>query len=229
MAAHFLSLSLFIMLLSFFIILNSLSSFNEEKARTIQYSLTLAFSSDGAELGLDPSTVDSPSQSFKEGDALDKLEGLFNSQISGVKIKRNRLGTLMKVTISAEDFGRALFAAGSGGAGSEAGILSIEDEQFGEMLVSFMDLQKDVPYQMDMVLHTSEEEGKHDDMSQERKLEISQTAAYAERLEALGMPKKRITAGIMLGEEGMLDLYFKRYAPIKFNPNNVYRPPASEE
>lgn len=226
MAANFLALSMFIMLLSFFIILNSLSHFNEEKAKTIQYSLTLAFSSRDAEHGLDPSTVDSPDMSFKEGDALDKLEGLFNAQISGVKVQRNRFGTMMKVTVLAEDFGRALMVAGGTSTTSPA-ILNDVGGKFGQMLVSFLDMQGDATYQMDMVLNTTTQQGEGGDVSPQRKAEIRQAAFYAERLEELGLPKKRITAGIMPGEEGMLDLYFKRYVPIKFDPKNVYRPAQS--
>ena len=74
MANQFLSLSLFIMLLSFFIILNSLSSYEDVKSKPVLNSISMAFSKDTPDPILAPNTVESPIESNNEGDSLDKLK-----------------------------------------------------------------------------------------------------------------------------------------------------------
>lgn len=218
------------MLLSFFIILNSLSDFNEEKATKIQYSLTIAFAShEDLEYGLDPSLVDSPAQSFKEGDALENIEALFTAQITGVKVQKNRFGNRMKITLPAEELERVLMGSDNNKSSRPKAVVRDDmNGAFGSTLVSFLDIQTAIPYQMDMILHVSDKQSDEGSMTQEEKTQIHKVASYSDYLEKLGVPGRIITAGISSGEQGMVDLYFKRYEPLDFDPGKVYRSSVKE-
>ena len=74
MANQFLGLSLFIMLLSFFIILNAISSFEITKTQPILNSLSMTFASKQTDQQIIPGKVVSQSSQKMEGSALDKIE-----------------------------------------------------------------------------------------------------------------------------------------------------------
>ena len=70
-------LSLFVMLLAFFMILNSMSSYEKQKMENIMQSLDDTFASKITETGNDkPSITKSSDKQLGEGDTLEKIEAL---------------------------------------------------------------------------------------------------------------------------------------------------------
>jgi hypothetical protein len=210
MANQFLGLSLFIMLLSFFIIINALSSFESEKSKTVLDSLSEAFSVKKQEILSAPGEIPSIEASIHEGSVLDQLESYFTAQIVGVTVKQDRTGSEMHVRMPFENFKNALAlalepqstepAAGSANRGLKP------------MLNSLMDTQNAIPYRMDMILGSSlAPERLVAEKPQLYKTMSRDIAAVAARLESAGMPLKFMSVGIGTGEEGMLDLYFRRH------------------
>lgn len=210
MANQFLGLSLFIMLLSFFIVLNSLSTFEEDRAKPIINSLAVAFSTSASDEELDPSMQEDTDTFFKQGSTLDKIKGLFKAQIAGVKATQNRLGTMMQIRLPQEEF--------------EAGILvplrepSVDmEESFATLLVSLMNTATGQPYRVDIVLNL---EGGPVEMREkapeDHKQKLKTVAKYADELARAGLPSYQLSAGLGQGKPGTVDLLFRPY--VVFNP-----------
>lgn len=216
MANQFLSLALFIMLLSFFIILNALSNFEEVKSKPVLSSIAMTFSNQAPEEILSPNTVEAPEESNKEGDTLDKLEALFNANIAGLKVQKNRLGTTMQITLPIEQFENSLRAPTSSTRTDTLQQRRGSPGTFMPVLISLMQTREtEIPYRMDMVLNTDKSPAKSviDDTAQ-LKRDQQKVASLAKRLEESGLQKKLISAGLAQGDSKMINIYFTRYTPV---------------
>lgn len=214
MANQFLGLSLFVMLLSFFIILNGLSNFEDEKSKPVLGSLALAFSfKELAAIDEEPTTMESVEESTHEGDVLSNIDELFQARIEGVKTQKNRLGTIMHISMPFEEFEKGILIPDKRTDGK-----ALESEGFFlPTLISLLRARDDIPYRMDMVLNISESPSKVQSENPSVMHEsLAEIAAIAQQLEESGLPKKLVTAGLGAGKEKNIDLYFRRYEP--FNP-----------
>ena len=206
MANQFLALAMFIMLLSFFIILNALSNFEEVKSRDVLTSISVAFSKEQLPDDLSANIIEAPEKSYHEGNTLDKLKGLFEAQIAGVETKKNRLGTIMHLRMKLDAFEEQLSAPGTSFGGTLA-----------PTLVSLLNAEDDVPYSMDMLINFEENPAVvQNEAPQSVSQNVAKVSRYALLIEGAGLPKKYMSAGLGQGPEGTIDLYFKRYQP--FNP-----------
>lgn len=206
MANQFLALAMFIMLLSFFIILNGMSNFESVKSQEVLNSISVAFSKQDLPEDLSANIIEDPIESYKEGDTLDKLKGLFEAQIAGLETKTNRLGTIMHLRMKREDFEKQLQAPGTAFGGTLAATLA-----------TLLNAEDDVAYSMDMLINLPDNpassQNEAPDIVQDNVLRV---AEYAMKIEEAGLPKKYLSAGLGKGPAGTIDLYFKRYQP--FNP-----------
>lgn len=209
MANQFLSLALFLMLLSFFIVMNAVSSFDDSKSRPVISSLSLAFSNHIPEKTEDPVTESTPRVAQGEGDTLEALEGLFNAHISGFQATRNRLGTVMHVRTDIGSFENAIDISGVG-----YGDLSVGER--GSFALSMITLlrsaEKGQAYRVDMILNLPEDPALFQKTSPDEFMrDLKRVTGFAERLENSGLPKKMLSAGVAKGDVGFIDLYFYRY------------------
>ncbi len=222
MANQFLSLSLFVMLLSFFIILNTMSNFEEVKARPVLNSLAATFSNKETKQEiLSPNVVESDEQGAKEGDTLSEIESLFNAHITGVKVRKNREGTEMHVRMNVNAFERSLTAPVRS-AWRKPGVTDEEAAAIGApgsflpVLISLMQsTDMDNPYRMDMVLNT--EKPLPDIMSSNPdgiRASLQRVAMFAQKMEQSGLARKMVSAGLAKGNANMIDLYFRKYETI---------------
>lgn len=214
---------MFLMLLSFFIVLNSMSTFEKDATvPAVLNSLNLAFSNNEHKLIKDyinigpspiPSPVTSPyGGSGGEGDTLETIEGLFNTHLAGFKAKRNRLGTVMHVSLPIGEFEDVVETSGFDvDQGGDAGSVN-----FSQTMITLLRSAKNGrPYRIDMVYNL-----KNDPMILMRgapdtfKSALRRVSGLAEDLEAKGMPKKMISVGLVKGRAGFIDLYFYRYKPL---------------
>ncbi len=219
MANQFLSLALFLMLLSFFIVLNSMSTFEDDAAvPAVLNSLSLAFSGHDNQfpegyVNIGPSST--PTQHVDgggEGDTLETIEGLFNANLAGFKAKRNRLGTVMHVSLPIKDFERAIKKASLGSPqGGDADHMTFSQT----MITLLRSAKKGKAYRIDMVYNQENEPTvllrASPDSFKEALIRVSALASYLERK---GMPKKMVSIGLAKGKPGILDLYFYRYKPL---------------
>ncbi|MCD8562737.1 MAG: flagellar motor protein MotB [Alphaproteobacteria bacterium] len=226
MARQYLALSLFIILLCFFLVLNAMSTFEIVKAQSVTKSLQFAFAGKlEGEKDL-PSIHVTPTQSLSKGDSLDRIKALFSAQIKTFKASTNRMGTEMMVRLPVSTFEDALKDV-SGAGISEQNAFEREGGAFLPTLVSLMQTaQSAVPYRLDILLNTpfdpADLMGEEDDSPQAREL-IRKASTYAAQLEKAGLPKKLVSSGLAKAEPGnaiegqgdnYIELYFRRYAPV---------------
>lgn len=205
---------MFVMLLSFFIVLNSMSTFEPVKARPILNSLSMAFSSQEIDEKLTSGIEDSGAQGMREGgDTLEKIDGLFSAQISGLEVRKNRLGTMMHMRVPVKKFDALMGTMVQNEDAKEGSF----QQGFLQTLVSLLDAENSIPYRMDIVLNVEANPAKfRNDSPEETAQKIEKVSYYAKALQEAGLPPKLETAGLGKGEDGMIDLYFHRYVP--FNP-----------
>lgn len=202
MANQFLALSMFIMLLSFFIVLNSMSNYEEEKKQNVLESLNVAFATAKITEDEAPETKEDPAQSRRKGQVLDNIEDLFNANITGLEAQRDSLGRVMTITMPVWKFEQSLRdSGGTGGA-------------FGKTLASMLMAEGRIAYRMDMVLQAGNPAQMVNQNPEEASSMAKKVSSFAAILEDIGLPRKLTTAGLGQGDEGMIALYFRRHEPF---------------
>lgn len=225
MANQFLSLSLFLMLLSFFIVMNGVSGFEDTKTHPVMNSLSLAFSNRAKEFGQAPSREENADMVINQGDTLSQIEGLFGAEIAGFEAVRNRFGTVMHVRVPVLNFERAIDITAPEDAQdyvSQSGYVRGQGA-FLQTLVSILRAERHrIPYRMDMILNVSGDPARlpAQDPALFRE-KAGKVAGYARKLEGLGLPQKYMSAALGEGKNGYLDIYFHPYEPLNPGQRNL--------
>lgn len=215
-AGKLLALSLFIMLLAFFIVLTALSSYEETRVVPIFQSLEMAFASSLRDSTEQKAAVSGKSDiSTSEGTTLERLEALFSSIVPSRDVVRNtRTGTL-HVRMDMETFERA------------TSLLSLEQD-FEEKkeaarqtfilpaLVALLRADRnDAPYHMDVFLEVEDNPAQFMNENPDKAaLDIKKAGVFAKRIENAGLPQKLMAVGLQKGEGGMVELFFRPYVPF---------------
>jgi hypothetical protein len=219
MANQFLGLSLFVMLLSFFIILNAISSFETTKTQPVLNSLSMAFSNRDAVEDIMPGKMLAETAEMQSGSTLDRIEAVFKSQITAAETKQNRLGTTMYVHMPFENFKLGIMKSIVIPDLSDARLAAAPMDLL-PMLVSLMETSRDTAYTMDMILNIEDNPATLLTKNPERFSALNKSiSAIAAKLEEAGLPKYQVTAGLKQGETGFIDIIFRRYVP--FSPLNA--------
>jgi hypothetical protein len=93
-SSQLLALGLFIMLLAFFIVLNSLSTFDEKTAAPVLASLERTFAPRVYRQDVGQTQVMAPAQGSQDGSSLERISGMFSARIPGTEVAREREGIL---------------------------------------------------------------------------------------------------------------------------------------
>ncbi|MBI1300124.1 MAG: hypothetical protein GC137_00560 [Alphaproteobacteria bacterium] len=212
MANQFLALSLFLMLLSFFIVLNAISGYEQTKTEPVIKSISLTFSSEEKRKEQEVSKEPTPVAASKQGDTMESLEGLFNAHIAGFQVSRNRLGTIMHVRSDVKEFEKAINIQG----GSYDQAAMGEQGSFAQTLVTLLRSEEEgKSYSIDMYLNTPEDPAEYQkEFYNEFMRDLRQVTGFADRLEDVGLPKRMISAGLAKGDIGYIDLFFYKYKPF---------------
>lgn len=206
-----LNLSLFLMLLSFFIILNNISSFEEEKYHPILQSLRTTFAStvlsreDNA-----PSVSADPFESINEGHTIERIDALFRAQISGFETNKSLARGIMAVTLSLEEFERVLTSPNQIDLTRAQPRGSLQT-YFVPTLISLMaSYEQGTPYRMEMIFHTKDTPALLYN-SDPRALSAvrQQSAVYADMLEKAGLGSDLLGIGLMQGDPAQVMLVFR--------------------
>ena len=186
------TLALFIILLSFFIVLNSISTFEEEKIKPVMESIGATFANRVVRNELAPSVTPDPAQAIGEGTVYDHLEELFQSQFKHISTpQRNDEQGIFYTTIPYKALKNALLDI-------RPHHLSRIDKsgEFLYLLKSLM-LSNNHDFRLDLVLETP------DDLFALTPVEQTSTAQkvafLGERLAQVGFPPERISIGISSG------------------------------
>lgn len=212
MANQFLALSLFLMLLSFFIVMNSVSGYEDSKKQPVLNSVALAFSTEVKATEQATSQEENPAKNINQGNALDRLEGLFETHISGFQASRDRFGTTLYVRVPIISFEHNL---------DLPVIKESADRPFGRdgsflqtMISLLVSGQDGKHYRMEITLNIPEAADVYMLGNNAAYLQdIKKLGRYADKLERAGLPKKMLSVGMKKGETGFVELFFYPYAP----------------
>ncbi len=210
------NLSLFIMLLAFFIVLNSISSYEEAKQTSAVRSVDMAFSSDARNMDDSPSLRETLDKSVHHGHVFERLNALFESQISSYKMDENKNEGTMTVEVSVEEFSKALLAAG------QSDLTKMPEKRLRKgkfllpTLVSLLRTEKaGLPMRMEMIMHV---EGNPANVQNQQPRALKYTARklseFSKRLEAMSFPQKLLNIAISKGDSDTMTLIFRRYNPL---------------
>ena len=219
MGGHFLTLSLFIVLLSFFIVLTTLSSFDSGKTQPVIESVQMAFSSNIVQQDTAPAFEEGQNEDLNKGDALDRLKALFAAELTGLEPTKNRLGTKLHVRIPLNVLEDAVLGGNKLVEGNDEGGdgTSIADEFLPTLISLVKSENTGVSYRMDMILNVLDNPAEmYNDAPAILTEKARKIAKIAQVIELAGLSKKLIKPGIGRGTSGQVDLYFSRYVP--FNP-----------
>lgn len=210
-----LGLSLFIMLLAFFIVINAISSFEENKSSPVLQSLEQAFASRIAEQGdQQPSVAKSAEKALGEGHVLDRMQALFKSQIPDFDASVNKKRGTMHIEMSWADFNAAVLSLSGGGANQVSG----QQEYFLSALVALMkNASAGQPYRMDILLTLEDNPALLHNSEPQTMLRAGRVLTQAAAaIEKTGLPEKYLSIGVKEGKRGMVEIFFQPHIP--FNP-----------
>ncbi len=201
LAGQLLGLSLFIMMLAFFIVLNSISSFDEAKVQPMTGSLEQAFATK-----IDPTQNQGPAlhksdaMGFGEGKTLTQVEGLFKAELTNVETMTSSQQGVMYMRLPRVGFENTLNAIGRG-----------EKPRFLTTLASLLRSdQRAVTYQMEILYNLSDNPARlFNRQPQELEAAIQSVAAAAEKIEAAGLPARQIRVGLQKGNPEFVELMFR--------------------
>lgn len=177
-------LSLYLLLLAFFILLNTISTYEEVKARKVQQSLSSAFASIlPPTTSLDTVTsVDGPRIAAEE--TQQKLGELFKSPLNIARVEVLQPGKLLEVMMHTDQ----LF---------EPEKDTLRERQRGfiaNLAATLANTRGGAQYEMEMMLGSNL--GKHGTVPVEGSLEIARAGAFARAVIAAGAPARTIDVGI---------------------------------
>lgn len=210
------NLSLFIMLLAFFIVLNSLSSYEEQLVGDVVQSLDTTFSKDPQQEDIAPSVTPDPVNSVNEGDTFERLDALFQSQIVSYKksISSNRGKMIIKLPL--EKFSRAIMAAGQKDLTKMRARRNPRGNFMIPTLVSILKSdKKGVSYRMNILLQSPDNPAHFQNQSPtEMAALMRRGSALTEKLEQGGFPQKLLNIGIAKGNPEIVELVFEQHVPF---------------
>jgi len=211
------NLSLFIMLLAFFIVLNAMSSYEPNLAEPIIKSLDNTFSTDAVKKDAAPSVKEDPVQSVNEGDIFDRIDALFTAQIVSYKktISSNRGEMMLELPL--EKFSQGVMAAGQKDLTTMSTARNVRGNFLVPTLVSIIKSeQRDITYRMDIMMHVSDNPANLQNQNPTKIAAVMRRgSALAQKLEQGGFSQKLINIGLKKGDEKMVELVFRRHEPFQ--------------
>ncbi len=212
---------MFIMLLAFFIVLNALSSYEENKADPILGSLQNTFSSATSNIAQRlPSVRPSESEEEFKGEGqtttVDRIKDLFRGRIAQIEIKENKERGIMMVEVPYAEFSTAILAMGQ----NLDDIGESEEMPFLPTLVSLLQTENNGQrYRIDMILKTTADPIDLKSLQPEAfRSARDKIGKLSRRLGTAGIPDHFMSIGLRQGRENMLDLIFKPYEELSELP-----------
>ncbi len=200
------NLALFIILLSFFIVLNSISTFEEEKIKPVMQSIEATFAHRVIKNERAPSTSTHENQSTGNGTVYDHLDDLFQSQF---KKKSN----------THRDDKKGLFYTQIPYKKLQTALSDIRPHHLKEIqetgsflpLLKSLLLKKNKELRLDIVLQT--EDDPLSLSSAQQKTLVQKISALGQKLTQAGFPNSQMSVGLGTGKEMMVLLVIRPHTP----------------
>lgn len=222
MAGQILSLSIFIILLAFFLVLNTQAQFDEGRSGPILESLERTFASKfEAADQTKPASVPDVTSGRGDGDSYERIEALFRSRIPSATARRSSRTGVLIVTVPFADLESLIVADENSGPVSD----NNNSAQNKELILSAINiLDHDDParkLQMDIILnldyHPQKIGGPYTRNDTEKESPLRKISKIAERFEEKGMPVNLLNIGLQKGKKETVDIIFRPYKPYLEN------------
>ncbi|MCK6418466.1 MAG: hypothetical protein L6Q57_05955 [Alphaproteobacteria bacterium] len=207
MGNYFLSLSLFVILLCFFIVLGANSTFEQNKAGAVMNSMAQAFASKDnniRKISALPASADALHP--HDGSVIGRVQGAFESQLPAADISQNRFGNSLRVRMDVKTFEAAVSEA------ALSGVMGAEQPSLRPVLLALIDGQESPDaLRMDMVFEIPDNPALFAAQEAPLLADIRQRSlAMARNLENAGLPASLLSVGVGRGQEGYVVLYFQK-------------------
>ena len=204
------SLSLFVIMLAFFIVLNAISTVKDEKVKPMLQAVEEAFASKINQVeDWESSSAPDEEKSINEGRVIDRMETMFTAHIAGIETQKDEGSGTLLMRMKYSDFTAAVTSVGAN---------APANTDFMRTLTSM--LRSDAahqPYRMDAFLQVGENPSTlQSEQPQKMAVLMRDLGVLAQHLEEAGLPQKLMTIGIEQGPEGMIELLFRPHVP--YNP-----------
>jgi hypothetical protein len=198
-AAIISTLSLFIMLLAFFMMLNSKSQFSSDRVEPVLKSLKETFTTRVFRDDMGPSLRADPEQGAGEGyEAFQSLDSYFRTSFPGSELKMIPTRGIFYLELNAEDFEKKLFSD-----------TSTIQKTLLEKLWTYH------PLQMEIWINIQDDPG---ESSKNTRDQIEKLSVWATALEKQGLEKGMLTIGLQKGDPEKVIVLFHNYKPYAPEP-----------
>lgn len=218
------NLALFIMLLAFFIVLNSLSSYEDLKTEKVKRSVELAFSSDPKQKEASPSVKPDIEQALRQGHTFDRIDALFEAEIASFESEKSKSRGVMRVKVPYEKFEQAVYKIGQQDLLQYPSREAVRGNFFLPTLISLVRTNIDgAPTRVEILFNTKNNPAELQNQSPSQIADIrDKLGAMAQHLEGKGMPQKLLNIGVSKGDPKYVDLVFRKY--VAFSPTPTSTP-----
>ncbi len=211
------NLSLFIMLLAFFIVLNAISSFIVEKTYPIVQSVQLTFSTQALRPDILPSVAPDVRESIRDGTTVERLDALFKSQITAYDAVKDADTGQMETTLPLDVFSTSVMAIGQEDLMTASPDVQVKGKKF--FLPTLASILKSdaqgVPYRMDMILHAEDNPAHLQNQDPKTLAQVTERASQlAAQLEKAGVPQKMMSVGVAKGDPDTIRIIFRPHKPF---------------
>lgn len=215
-SGQMMNLSLFVMLLAFFIVLNSISTFEEKKAAQVRRSVDMAFSNDVEFQEFSPSVEPDEQQSVNDGDSFERIEALFQSQIVTFEMTKSKSQGVMMVKVPYHKFKKAVMALNQEDLTRTPTRAEARGNYFLPTLVSLLKTNiEGSPTRMEIYLNVEQNPARLKNIKpQEMSAYIDEVGVFSTQLEKQNIPQKLLNIGISKGDPEFIDLVFRKYIPF---------------
>ncbi len=225
------SLSVFVLLLAFFIVMNAISKVQQHKSGPALRSIEKTFA---LETIVPPSPFpegggdDSAADSQKE-DVFGVLDALFRAELPGIKAERDDTRGVMHVRMTREAFLLALEQARTVSLPKES-VYQWKEGSFVATLVGLVALkEKGVSLRMDVLLNLTLEPSLLREKDPEALNAAMKDAGWiAQTLQKSGLSAESLSVGLKTGQMRTVDLYFRKvqaFSPVAGDKKEE-KPPA---
>lgn len=207
-----LSLSLFVVLLAFFIVLNGVSTFDEGKVRDTMSSVGFAFGTKIEAIsgfdGEEASQTESEEGETGEGSVFERMQALFNANIPGNKAVLSRSQGVLHVALPLEEFEQSVAATLQAEGRLNDGGMS---DYMIDTLIALMNREDEgVTYRMDIMYNMSDSPAEMLNSSpQELRSHLIRAGALAADIEKIGLPEGLMSIALSKGNPAIVDLFFR--------------------
>ena len=218
------NLSLFIMLLAFFIVLNSISTFKDEKAAKVRQSIEKTFALKVTRDSTSNSMAVGKAKSVNEGNAFERLEVLFQSQLSGFKTTKDSSRGTMMVEVPFDVFEKAVNALDQQDLTKTPSRSEARENFFLPTLSSIMQANiNGAPTRLEIYLNVLNNPAtiQNEEPREMNKL-INIMGEFSTKLSDQNIPNKLLNIGVAQGNPKNVTLVFRKYkafSPVKKGDN----------